>query len=54
MAEKQKITLKNAGEELALILMQMTDEEKAVALAMIQGMQVGKKIAEQEKQNKSA
>jgi hypothetical protein len=41
--------IKSIGAELAKILIDMTDEEKAVAFAMMKGMVVGKQIAEQQK-----
>lgn len=46
-------TKQSVGEKLAIKLVTLTDKEKALALAMIQGMQIGKQLAEQN-QNKSA
>ncbi|MCH5298114.1 MAG: hypothetical protein J1E85_10670 [Ruminococcus sp.] len=51
MTPNQETKIRSLGEELAEILIGMTDEEKGIALAMMQGMVVGKQIAEQ---NKSA
>lgn len=47
MASNPKIQIRSLGEEIAEILIGMTDEEKTIALAMMQGMAVGKQIAEQ-------
>lgn len=47
MTPNQETKIRSLGEELAEILIGMTDEEKTVALAMMQGMVVGKQIAEQ-------
>ena len=49
MTDKQEMDIKSIGAELAKILIDMTDEEKAVAFAMMKGMVVGKQIAEQQK-----
>ncbi|HJI63459.1 MAG TPA: hypothetical protein OIM18_04720 [Ruminococcus bromii] len=49
MTDKQEMDIKSIGAELAKILIDMTDEEKAVAFAMMKGMAVGKQIAEQQK-----
>lgn len=51
MTLNQKTKIRSLGEELAEILIGMTDEEKSIALAMMQGMVVGKQIADK---NKSA
>lgn len=45
------------GEEMAIMLMTMSDEDKKIAYAMNKGMQVGKQIAiaeQKQKQNKTA
>lgn len=47
MTEHQEIQIKSLGEELAQLLIGMSDEEKHIALAMLTGMTVGKQIAEQ-------
>ena len=49
MKSNQETKIRSLGEELAEILIGMTDEEKSIALAMMQGMVVGKQIAEQQK-----
>lgn len=49
MTTNQETKIRSLGEELAEILIGMTDEEKSIALAMMQGMVVGKQIAEQQK-----
>lgn len=49
MTHNQETKIRSLGEELAEILIGMTDEEKSIALAMMQGMVVGKQIAEQQK-----
>lgn len=49
MTANQETKIRSLGEELAEILIGMTDEEKSIALAMMQGMVVGKQIAEQQK-----
>ena len=49
MTPNQETKIRSLGEELAEILICMTDEEKSIALAMMQGMVVGKQIAEQQK-----
>lgn len=49
MAPDKETKIRSLGEELAEILIGMTDEEKSIALAMMQGMVVGKQIAEQQK-----
>lgn len=49
MTPNQENKIRSLGEELAEILIGMTDEEKSIALAMMQGMVVGKQIAEQQK-----
>lgn len=49
MTSNQETKIRSLGEELAEILIGMTDEEKSIALAMMQGMVVGKQIAEQQK-----
>ena len=49
MTPNQENKIRSLGEELAEILIGMTDEEKSIALAMMQGMIVGKQIAEQQK-----
>ena len=49
MTTNQETKIRSLGEELAEILIGMTDEEKSIALAMMQGMIVGKQIAEQQK-----
>lgn len=51
MKTDKEAKIRSLGEELAEILIDMTDEEKSIALAMMQGMVAGKRIAEQ---NKSA
>ena len=48
MTPNQENKIRSLGEELAEILIGMTDEEKSIALAMMQGMVVGKQIAEQQ------
>lgn len=50
MAKKED-TKQSIGEKLAIELVGLTDKEKMLAFAMIQGMQIGKKIADK---NKSA
>ena len=49
MTPNQENKIRSLGEELAEILIGMTDDEKSIALAMMQGMVVGKQIAEQQK-----
>lgn len=49
MTPNQETKIRSLGEELAEILIGMTDEEKRIALAMMQGMVVGKQIAEQQR-----
>ena len=49
MTDTQKNSIKSLGEELAQLLVTMSDSDKNIALAMMQGMIVGKQIAEQNK-----
>lgn len=49
MTLNQETKIRSLGDELVEVLIGMTDEEKSIALAMIQGMVVGKQIAEQQK-----
>lgn len=49
MTPNQETKIRSLGDELVKMLIDMTDEEKSIALAMIQGMVVGKQIAEQQK-----
>lgn len=53
MTLNQKAKLQSLGDELVEILIRLTDEEKSIAIAMMRGMAIGKKIAEQN-QNKTA
>lgn len=46
MTPNQETKIRSLGDELVKMLIDMTDEEKSIALAMIQGMVVGKQIAE--------
>lgn len=49
MAPNPETKIRSLGEKITEILIGMTDEEKSIALAMMQGMVVGKQIAEQNK-----
>ena len=49
MTKDTKDQIKNLGEELTKLLIGLNDEEKSIALAMLQGMIVGKQIAENQK-----
>lgn len=51
MTKDTKNQIKNLGEELTKVLIGLNDEEKAIALAMLQGMVVGKQIAKQQNTN---
>ncbi len=46
MKNEQKKDIMSVGTKLAEMLISMTNEEKSIALAMMQGMIVGKQITE--------